>query len=179
MDIELPPSFKFMKSLQKHKRRELRNAWLNDLPEYWLEDFMNEGVLPFLKKFGYTLGFSEEMRVKYCRAWAYAYVHSSDVECIQWAHEGGDEEYEWYRNTISEDTWNLFAKEWCAIEFLDDSDTGLKQLSDLSWFVWHCISLENSLCHIRWQQMIDDEEVQEDYLMNDDSYAYGGDRRTY
>jgi len=148
------------------------NKWLETLPENHIEKFVINGLKPFLKKFKYSLGFSTNDFIKYFKTWAFDYIKGRKLEFVLCAHDGGDEEYDWYRHNISMDDWSDLYSIWRTVGFFDDSSV------DISWFVWKCISLHASGQH---QIMLDNNNLvdEEDYWIYEDSQAYGGDRRTY
>ena len=152
--------------------------WFSCLPDNHIQSFVIYGLKPFLKKFGYTLGFSEDKMVSYIKRWAFNYVFKNNKEFVMWAHDGGEEEYDWYRFTISMDDWEELCVCWKAPGFLDDSDAGFYQATYLSLFIWQCISLELSKQHTKWLE-INTEYEEEEQWVYDDNHAYGGDRRTY
>jgi hypothetical protein len=143
-----------------------------------IESFISQGLKPFLLQFGYTFGFSEEKMTSYIKRWAFNFVLKNDKEFVNWAHNGGDEEYDWYRFNISMDDWDKLCSSWKAPGFLDDSDIGYRQVVDLSWISWACISLDLSKEHMKWIEINTDYEDEEQWV-NEDNHAYGGDRRTY
>lgn len=154
------------------------NKWLETLPENHIENFVINGLKPFLKKFKYSLGFSTNDFIKYFKTWAFNFINRQKLEFTLWAHDGGDEEYDWYRHIISMDDWDNLCNTWSRIEFFDDSDVGIYQCTHLSWFVWHCISLHASG---QYHIMLDMNSLaeEEDYWIHEDNLAYSGDRRTY
>lgn len=185
----LPPSYSFVKSQLKNKKRKLFQNWKSALPDNHVYTFIENGVLPFLKNHGYSISIPIKLLTKYLESWAfyhsYLYQHPNqklELQYVQWFHDGGDEEYNWYCEMISESDWFELADQWQVFEFLDDSDVGNLQRCDLSWCIWHCIHLEISRSHKRWVQIVLDSEDQEEELhgiqMNEQQ-AYGGDRRTY
>jgi len=179
MNLVIPPASKFLAAIASRKNSEAYSKWKDELPELWIESFIKYGVKPFLNKYGYSLGFSDSRCIQYCKRWAFAHLSRGIIDPIDWAHEGGEEEYEWYQDTISILEWNEFARAWQASEFLDSSDAGYNQNINLSKFIWQCISLEGSSRHTEWLDSLEEEESAEQFWISDDSHAYGGDRRTY
>lgn len=179
MESSIPPASKFLAALISRKNSDEYAAWKAELPEQWIEAFIIQGIIPFLNKYGYTLGFSESKTVNYCKKWAFSHLRRDSIELMDWAHDGGDEEYELYQDTIFILEWHELAKSWRAPRFLDSSDAGLKQIDDLNRFVWHCISLENSPTHLDWLDSLEEEESGEQLWIAEENHAYGGDRRTY
>lgn len=165
-------------SSKKRIYNDKYNEWVKCLPENHLEHFIMNGIKPFLNKHGYSLGFTDKLLIKYCSLWAFTYIIKNNKEFVLWAHDGGDEEYDWYRHNISMEDWEILCDYWKAHNFLDDSDIGYKQSMGLHWFIWQCISLDNSKQHHKWLSFNADHD-DEDYWINDDNQAYGGDRRTY
>jgi hypothetical protein len=164
--------------LEKKIYMEKFSNWLELLPENHIETFIKYGLKPFLKKYKYTISYSDKDFAKFFKTWAFNYINGRKLEFTLCAHDGGDEEYDWYRHIISMDDWSDLCSGWRAINLFDDSDVGIYQTTDLSWFVWNCISLNNSGQH---HYMLDMNTLadEEEYWVNEDSQAYGGDRRTY
>ena len=154
------------------------NKWLMTIPENHIENFLINGLKPFLKNFKYSIGFSDKDFIKYFKTWAFNYISGRKLEFVLCAHDGGNEEYDWYRHIISMDDWSNLCSRWRTTGLFDDTDVGIYQITDVSWFVWHCISLNNSGQH---HYMVDMNTLadEEDYWVYEDSQAYGGDRRTY
>ena len=71
---------------------------LSTFPANFFRDFVEDGLKPFLKYYGYELGFSPENRISYCTRWAYSYSKypGDEVEFTKWMHTGLLEDYEWY-----------------------------------------------------------------------------------
>lgn len=181
MDSVISPASRYLRALVARKKSEAFSKWKNNLPEFFFESFIMYGIKPFLEKYGYKLGFSNERCIQYCKQWAFAYLSRETVELVDCAHDADllSEEYELYQHTISVLEWAEFAKAWSASEFLDSSDAGLKQLDDLNRFVWHCISLESSPTHLEWLESLEEEENADQLWIAEENQAYGGDRRTY
>ena len=172
---------RYLRAVAARKKSEAFIFWKNNLPEQLIESFIIHGIKPFLRKYGYKLGFSEKRCIKYCKQWAFAYLSRETVELGDCAHDTGiiGEEYELYQDTISIEEWTVFARAWCASEFLDSSDAGMKQSDDLNRFIWHCISLDSSPRHLDWLDLLEEEENLDQVWIAEENYAYGGDRRTY
>jgi hypothetical protein len=175
----------------KRKKQELgqkKRDWLYGLGDNWIYGFVVCGLKPFLQSYGYRLGYSDSKTVSYCSAWAFAHVQakqkspSASVQCIQRYHAGGEAEFDWFLHTISYDDWHELIQEWNASEFLDTSDAGFAQQTDLPFFVWNLIDLSSSPMHNKFLQTMYEENPEDDefgiYQVIDESSAYGGDRRT-
>ena len=75
-DINLPstnPSY-FLRAIQSNKLNDLYWTWFSKLPENWIETFVEEGLLPFLNQYGYSVGFSKKEIINYCKSWAFGHV---------------------------------------------------------------------------------------------------------
>ena len=100
------------------------------------------------------------------------------------AHDGGEDELDWYTHSIPFDSWEALASKWAAPGFLDDSDAGYAQTIDIAQFAWQLIDLYSSRTHLRWKDMIEYHDLDEDHgrvsyaQPAEDTGAYGGDRRT-
>lgn len=171
--------------------REDYLKWSQGLPENHIRDFMVNGLEPFLKRRGYSLGYTPKTLTKACKEWAFAHVRvqqkGPDVydrffgKC---AHNGGAEEYDWYIHSISIDEWETLCMKWVSPEFLDTSDAGYAQMIDIAQFAWQLIYLDSSPAHLRWKEYIERSEHDDEYphashaQPTEDTGAYGGDRRT-
>ena len=175
------PADLFMNTLYKKYQIYKYNNWLSEFPRDFFTQFVENGLRPFLKKYGYVLGFSESKLISYCKLWAYSYTKYSgeEMEFTKWANSGTDEDCEWYIYKISQDTWNDFMKSWEVTGFLDDSDIGHVQRNQLVMFIWQCIDLNNSPEYYRFLDIMGDNEDADEYNNYDENNAYGGDRRTY
>jgi hypothetical protein len=177
----------FIHSKIQSEKHELYTAWISEIPENYFERFLEKGVKPFLARFGYRLGFSQLERVRILRAWAFAHVqtqrlvkyHGNYITLVKYAHEGGQEEYDWFTYIISHDDWDALAQEWYSTDFLDDSDPGVSQRLDLPRVLWSMISLEGSRAHQQWLDVVMDTADQEDAIQEDSHIAFTGNRRTF
>lgn len=165
--------------------------WVNGIPDGHIARFIEEGLQPFLKRYGYYMCYSLKNLIQACKEWAFAHVQIRrkgadlyDRFFIKSAHDGGEEELDWYMYTISFDSWETFAAKWIAPEFFDDSDAGYAQTIDIAHFAWQLIHLDSSPNHFRWKDMIEYHDLDEEYGRTsqaqpaEDTGAYGGDRRT-
>jgi len=181
--IDYIPSSEFLQSLEKKERHKKHSEWRNKFPEDWIELFIQQGIVPFLKHYGYRLGFSIEHCIQYTNTWAFLHLYTKDkYECKVWAHNGTNNEYEWFHYKISQESWSNLIDTWKVEGFLDDSDAGLRQSEDLAWFIWHLVDLNNSREHINYLELFEDsEDKYDDYSghNNEEMNAYSGDRRTY
>jgi hypothetical protein len=184
-DIDHIPASAFLQKLVQNQKRKKYCEWRSKFPEDWIELFVQQGLIPFLKKYGYKLGFTIEKCIQYTTTWAFLHVYTKDsYECKAWAHYGTINEYEWFQYKISQDNWSNLIDSWKVQGFLDndDSESGYRQTNDLVWFVWHLIDLENSREHMRYLEYFEDnEEKNEEHYgyHQEDTNVYGGDRRTY
>jgi hypothetical protein len=172
------PASKYLATLKKKVEAKKYSEWIDCLPINHIESFLIYGIKPFLKKHGYVLGFSDEKMVSYLTRWAYNIVNKNNKVFVLLAHDGGDDEYDWFRYTIPLDDWEKLCESWKALNFLDDSSTGIKQKIDLQDLIWACINLDLSKEHIKWLNMNSELEEEEIWIY-EDSHVYGGDRRTY
>lgn len=178
----------------ERERAQLRSEyleWTNGLQDGYIARFVEEGLRPFLKRHGYEVCYSPKTLTQACKEWAFAHVQihkkGSDLYdrfFMKCAHNGGEDEFDWYNHTISFDTWETFSEKWATTEFLDDSDVGYAQRIDIAHFAWQLIHLDSSPNHIRWKETIEYYDLDEEYWHSsqaqpsEDAGAYGGDRRT-
>lgn len=181
------PAASFLSNQIANTRAALYESWLSELPAGTFQQFLEKGIEPLLQKFGYSLGFTRQDQIRMLRGWAFGHVqiqrqskHYNDtVTILRCAHCGGEEEYDWFLNTIPLDAWYKIADTWFATDFLDDSDPGMAQRVDLPRLVWHMISLESSKAHHLWLNVLQDTMDQEDTIYDDSNIAFTGNRRTF
>jgi hypothetical protein len=192
-DINLPsinPSY-FLRELRNHHLNNLYWQWFSKLPEGWVETFVEEGLLPFLKQYGYSVGFSKKEVINYCKSWAFGHVQLAlnkskflELSFLQTKNTGGSDEYDWYTYTIPSEDWLEFTEYWSELEFFDDTDAGESQKTDFPMFVWHILYLEGSKAHEEYLYFTETDTFEQDDdgvhqpLYHEDQGAYGGDRRT-
>lgn len=177
----------FVADQVRAERQQLYSSWISEIPENYFERFLEKGVQPFLTAHGYRLGLSSNERVHMLRAWAFAHVqthrqpkhYGKYINIMKCAHEGGNEEYDWFCHSIDEDDWDALTKEWYSTDFLDDSDPGVSQRLDLPRIVWHMISLEGSRAHQQWLNVVMDSVEQDEGIQEDSNVAFTGNRRTF
>jgi hypothetical protein len=194
----LPPSYRkvlcipntYMKRLQNASMASEKLEWKKGLPPTWISNFICNGLLPFLKDHGYSVGFIEKTIEKYCIEWAFAvhYVtmHASkmyEYSFMKCVHNGGPEEFDWFLFKIPSEDWDALADDWQQTDFLDDSDTGVSQRRDLPFFVWRIVQLYGSPAHEEWLYTSeagdsDDDDIYPVVSHYDENSAFGGDRRT-
>ncbi len=187
METVLPPAFRFLAKQRASARSTMRQHWLASLPDGVIERFITRHLEPFIESKGYCLGLSLRDKVRFIRSWAFSHVeathtpsflHTPEVTILYCNHYGGEEEYDWYCQTISTDDWQTFCEQFHWPELLDDSDAGIKQRADLFRLVWHMIDLDNSKQHLYWLDNVYEEEEEEE-LYQDDNLAFTGSRRTF
>jgi hypothetical protein len=181
----LPNAFVKGRNVAEKTRKKL--DWSNGVGQGWIHDFIEYGLEPFLNTHGYHLGYSVTAAAAYCKSWAFAHVQakqvspSATVVCKQMYHTGGEAERDWFFYRISYDDWHQLCSEWYSSEFLDDSDAGEAQQTDLPYFVWNLVNLATSPSHYAYLQAMSDEYPDDEDFMQqvgDDMGAFGGDRRT-
>jgi hypothetical protein len=181
---------KFLKQRDHANLANERMTWKKGLPPTWISNFICNGLIPFLKDHGYSVGFVEKTLERYCIEWAFAvhYIttHASkhyEYSFMKCVHNGGPEEFDWFLFKIPSEDWDALADDWQQSEFLDDSDTGYSQRNDLPFFVWRLVQLYGSPSHEEWLYYIEHGDTEEDdspYIIShyDENSAFGGDRRT-
>lgn len=184
-------AFRYRNSIHRKTIRSLYDEWRAGIPHGYFKRFIQEGLKPFLAKYGYSLNESWNQLEQYCAEWAFSHVRMQrakhlDIQrtFMKQFHEGGEEESDWFSFTIPYEDWETLAKDWMCPEFLDDSDVGLNQRLDLSMFVWNLVDLYASKRHFEWVQFIESSEDDDIHYLQtnvttDDGVAFGGDRRTH
>ena len=162
---------KFLKGRDNFERKHRLNSWKRGVPDYYIQDFIEYGLSPFLKSHGYKIGLSLRDTIKYCKEWAFAHVEKEsnhrpikEIHFIRCAHNAGQEELDWYLHKICIEEWYILYDDWQTNEFLDDSDAGHAQRVDLPFFAWRLINLYSSKSHIEYLEFINNDED-----MNDDT----------
>lgn len=187
MNPTLPPAFRFLAKRADVAHKTRRNTWLSGLPNGVIERFITNYLQPFIESKGYRLGLSLQDQVRFVRSWAFSHVeathkssflHTPEVTILYCNHYGGEEEFEWYCQTIPTEDWQTFCEQFTWPELLDDSDAGLNQRADLFRLVWNMIDLDNSKQHLYWLDNVYDDDEEEE-LIQDDNLAFTGSRRTF
>lgn len=180
------PAAEFLRKKAKDAQGERFRAWKYELPDGFLEDFYVNGLVPFLKRQGQIVGVAEKTGIQYLAEWAFAHVEvyqraseKLQLSFCQTVNTGGPEESDWQNQQIETSDWFALAEKWHENEFLDDSEVGLQQRSDLSSFAWHLISLESSKSHWKWLDMLESADYEDEGAPTmEESVAQAGDRRT-
>jgi hypothetical protein len=183
-------SEKYVATIRRKQTVQMYKEWRAGIQPGFFKRFLEDGVQPFLAKHGYLLNPSLDVLTRYCSEWAFAHVQIQRrkhefLQCtlLKSFHDGGDEEFDWFQFTIPNDDWEELADAWSCPEFLDDSDAGLSQRSELSMFIWKLVDLYSSKKHIEWMRIYEDvEENDIQYLQPQqiqEEQAFGGDRRTH
>lgn len=177
-----------MKAFRKRQKHDAYQAWKAGVSDEHLYRFVERGLIPFLKKAGYTVSLQPNKIVVCIREWAFAHVwiqrnKSKSLELsYMWSNTSYDEDaYSWYRNAVSYDSVFTLANRWQATEFLDESDVGIRQREDLLECMWHIIDLSGSKSHQDYINTLpyeDSDEEQYQVSHHEDTQAFGGDRRT-
>jgi hypothetical protein len=181
----------FLKTLHEQEYADRYYEWKYGLPDKWISNFISNGLVPFLNERGYSLGLTEKIMIAYCIEWGFAHCYTEqkkaeqlNINFLKCCNTGGDDELEWYQFQIPFEEWEDLADAWQVTEFLDTSDAGISQRNDLPFFAWNLIRLESSKTHHKWLSILDNGDYSDDdgphniVAYNDDSIAYGGDRRT-
>jgi hypothetical protein len=192
-DIYFPsinPTY-FLKARKENQTEDQFWNWVSQLPDDWIEDFVKNGLLPFLNRYGYTVAYTLKEIVAYCKRWAFAHVQVTsnktkllEISFLQTRNTGGPEEYDWFTYTIPSDDWFSLAEDWCELQFFDETDAGESQKLDLQEFAWNILYLEGSKSHQEFLYFIESDSYDQDDdiiaqpLQAEDQGAYGGDRRT-
>lgn len=177
----------FVSAQIRTERQELYASWISEIPEGYFQRFLEEGIKPLLANFGYRLGLSSNECGSMLRSWAFAHVQTQQqsknygkyITILKCAHDGEQDEYDWFLHKISNEDWNSLSDHWYSTEFLDDSDPGVYQRLDLPRIVWHMISLEGSRAHQQWLDVVMDGFEQDDGIQEDSNVAFTGNRRTF
>jgi hypothetical protein len=175
---------------KKNKNSEYLN-WLNNFDTHFFSDFVQEGLIPFLNKYGYSVSLHTNTVIKFLKEWSFAIVYTQthksfclNREYTYCFHNGGMEDFDHFTFKISPDDWEDFLDAWRHTEFMDDSEAGFEQKSEFYMFAWRIIDLYNSKVYFKYLQLQDTEDDYDDNYHginhgHDENQAYGGDRRTY
>lgn len=180
--------YSYVKQREEYEQSLAYKEWKSNLPGKLVDDFVSKGLVPFLKQKGYEIGFKLEDCIRYCYQWAYAHVqmHSQKSKGLQRyflksANMDYIDEKDWFLLQFDNEEWNELAECWYDYEFLDDSEIGYAQRLDLSEFAWQLVDLNQSKSHWKWLDIMEGEAGEEDEyapLHQEESIAFGGDRRT-
>lgn len=171
--IVINPCRFIMKLNAKNLERSKFN-YFSKFPSGYFQHFVVNGIIPFLAKRGYSCIVSEATLVKNIKQWAWSWYYkmihpvSSEVTQMIHYHDGSDDEYTWFRSTVTDTELGKLADEWSHQFFLDDSDCGRRQLVDFSNFLWTHINIESSIAMTRYLNYIPYTDSDED-----DGFAAG------
>jgi hypothetical protein len=172
------------------KQQASLRSWMEELPEGWVDSFLHEGLQMFLKRYGYTIQITENLKRRFIAwAWSHYFVYYSQsekkckVKVPQILHNGDDDEFNYYCYLIDYEDWQIFMNKWELFQLFDESDVGQLQRSDFHYFVWSVLDLSNSPSHHHWCDLMDHQPEDSDkeakiYETEHYDQAYGGDRRT-
>jgi hypothetical protein len=180
-------------SKYKQAKKQEYLSWVNQFNPNFFYEFIENGLIPFVNKYGYSICLSSDTLVKYLQEWAFSLVYINHHKSFQIErdyvycfHNGGMEDFDYFTFKISPDDWNEFLDVWSESEFFDDSEAGFDQRAEFYMFTWRVIDLYNSKTYKKYimQQEADDEYYDDNGIFlshhtNEESMAYGGDRRTY
>jgi hypothetical protein len=166
-------------------------SWFLELPDSHLKRFINKGLVPFLRMNGYVLIQPDQKCINALSSWAFSHVQVENQKSNMYEpylpqspNIDYVDEWEEFCNRISYDRWMTLCDEWFATEFLDTSDSGLAQRNELPYFVWRLVYLDGSPAHLKWldnmatQEQADEEMYGIVHVPDEQTHAFGGDRRT-
>jgi hypothetical protein len=141
---------------------DLYSSWFSELPEGHCSAFVEWGLRPMLKRYGYSLGETPKRIARWVEEWAFAHVvlqHSPPKPMLERVfsrclHSGGEDEFDWFCQQIPSDAWHTLCTQWSAPEFLDSSDAGAQQCADLQHFAWKLIDLQISKAHTKYMNAL-------------------------
>jgi hypothetical protein len=162
------------------------------LPEQWIEEFVRDGIIPFLQSRGYVLRYELKDCSRHLYNWAFAHVWVSRPENralhINYSvpQPGTLDDYVFFSMKVDAFDCTELMDTWTSYQFFDESPAGRAQRMEFQTFLWRIVNLDRSKTHRRWREWFDtqheDDSEENAYmqsLQEDGSRAYGGDRRTY
>jgi hypothetical protein len=166
-------------------------SWFSQLPSGHLRLFIDEGLRPFLQERGYVLIQPTSKCCKALSMWAFSHVQVENQKGINYTsilpnspNIDCEDEWDFFCLNIPYENWAELCDKWFADEFLDLSDSGIAQKNEMPYFVWRIVELEGSPSHHEWlnnmaiQEHADEEIYGIIPVSEDQTQAYGGDRRT-
>jgi hypothetical protein len=187
--IKLSPAtlipFHFLKKQNESQKNHRWNLWKRGIPDSHIYDFIQYGLTTFLDSYGYSIGMTIRDAVSYCKHWAFAHVEKEsnyqpiqEINLLRCAHNGGQDEIDWYFHTIPSEDWFILYENWQTFQFLDNSDAGHAQRTDLPFFAWKLIHLNSSKAHIIYLDFMNsDEELYDDNNYN--QFTHTNNEETY
>jgi hypothetical protein len=176
----------------QRRRAELADwywSWFSELPNGHLKAFIDEGVRPFLKEYGYELLTETKKCCNALSTWAFSHVQVEHQKSKGYVpilpnsiNADYEDEWEEFCLAIPYDAWSSLCDQWFADEFLDTSDPGISQRNELPYCIWRLVWLEDSPAYQKWlDAMATQEQADEEiygYVPEEQTQAFGGDRRT-
>jgi len=180
----LYPARNFLRAQDKNAHIALRKSWLRSIPDGYIANFMIQGLIPLLNRLGFSVGFTVDDCIKYCKEWAFSHLvklkkPKSSIHLLKSANNDNIDELIVFQLNVNFDE---LVKFWAIQEFLDDeTPVGQSQKLDLERFVWHLIDVANSKLYVKYYDSYSENNQDETQyaVTHQEDNAYGGDRRTY
>jgi hypothetical protein len=118
---------------------------------YFIEDFVTNGLEPFLYENMYSLGKNLQIfKKKLAYFWFFmerGYSKNLEVSYGKPNHRNHQYDLDKYLYIFDSDIYNNFLDKWALEGFLDNSDIGSKINSEIKWFIYCWIDMESSPAH--------------------------------
>lgn len=128
----------------------------------YIEAFVISGIEPFLKSYGYTLGKNiSTFKRKLALFWFYMNEANRKSTYIKYAaprHRNHAYDSTKFFNIFDNELFPQLLDDWAIEGFLDDSDLGGKIYTEIKYFIYTWIDLENSPAREEIDEILREEE---------------------
>lgn len=142
--------------------------------------FCKEGLLPFLKRAGYTLRLHEREVITNLLQMLYALHKGKRIEPVCLDVEYAKEQYDMYCYVLGYEEWEQLWKAWGSFQDFAEGGIGHSLRFTLPEFVWTWLNLETSPTAIQLYKEIEEEEYEDELAKGkDDPYLQDTSKRDY
>ena len=153
---------------------------------WFIEDFVRDGLQPFLLENSYTLDKNlKKFPKKLALLWFYmekAYLMNKIVSYGKPNHRNHTYDREKFFHIFDSDVFNNFLDKWAIEGFLDGSSLGSKINSEIKWFIYCWIDLESSPAREEIDKILNEEAEERKYrekILKVGVNAYHNNRHDY
>ena len=142
-----------------HKTHAKFNEWIQSpiinihgivIDERWwfIEEFVEDGIVPFLSENGFSLGENINMFKKKLAYWWFyqeqAYIHNTSINYAKPSHRNHKYDLTKFFDTFDSENTDIFLRRWACQNFCDDSSIGDIISSEIRYFIYCYIDMKSS-----------------------------------